>query len=360
MEVSPDQQTDAKECPLSIRRNQEIQNLMRICVVGHSLIHPRQYRFFDYWASHGAEILQIYPGAWGNLFREGGYRMTTANPYTRELDTNVAIFPAHAIQAVTEFKPDIIYIQQEYYSPITRQFFALGKKLDARLVVFIWENLPGRYGYFERKMIADTDFIICGNREAEELVHDYNENTEVMPQVGVDTDLFKPLDDEKEKYGGYNFRSYDLVFVGRAKEEKGRPLIQRGVLERSSYTLLDIVNLEYGKMPLAYNQAKVHVSPTLDTDHWKEQWLSFAHAEALSCGLRCIGSDTRAVVEYGSAIPHFYICKMGDQESLLDSVRTATADWKPNLDGRQYIIDTFGYEAMRLKLMEVFKGEENG
>jgi hypothetical protein len=249
-----------------------------------------------------------------------------------ELNANTAIFPSYARQAVIEFKPDIIYIQQEYYSAIARQFFAIGKQLGSRLVAFIWENLPGRYGYLERKMMADTDFIICGNRETEELVHGYNENTEVMPQVGVDTDLFRPLDDEKEKHGGYNFRAYDLVFVGRAKEEKGRPLIQSGVLERSSYTLLDVVELEYDKMPLAYNQAKVHVSPTLDTDHWKEQWLSFAHAESLSCGLRCIGSDTRAIVEYGSAIPHFFICKMGDQEYLLASVRTALGDWKPNLD----------------------------
>ena len=318
---------------------------LRVAIIGHSLIHKRQIDFFLYM-SRAADLLLVSPSKWGDQVFDTPLFRVTFRQFTYPLDDSLTAFPHEALNAVANYKPDIIFVQQEYYSEIARQFFMLAKELKCRLIFFVWENLYGRYNMLERTMIAKTDFVICGSREAEEQINHFNKNTEVMPQVGIDTEHFAPLvNAEKEA---------DLIFVGRDAEKKGRQIIQK-VLERTNLTLLEVIGTPYERMPLMYNKAKVLVQPVLDMPYWKDQWLSFAIAEALACGLRAVGSSTRAYVEQGKDIPYFYIARMGSPEAFNRAVVDALTDWKTNLEGRQYIIDHYGYEAMSKRLMDVFE-----
>jgi|GEM_PF-5315252 len=318
---------------------------------GHSrsfvmIIHQRQHRFFRYM-SKAATMLLISPNKWGEQVLERSLVDGNFLHFTYPLDDYLMGFHHEALNAVANFAPDIILVQQEYYTEIARQFFMLAKELKCKLIFFCWENIYGRYNMQERTMIAKTDYVICGSREAEEQINPFNKNTEVMPQVGVDTERFAPLvNAEKE---------YDLIFVGREAENKGSQIIQKGVLEKTNFKLLEVRGTPYEQMPLMYNKAKVLVQPVLDTPYWKDQWLSFAVAEALACGLRAVGSSTRAYVEQGSDIPYFYIARMGSPEALNRGVTDALSDWKTNLEGRQYIIDHYSYEVMAKRLMGVFE-----
>lgn len=307
---------------------------MKLTVVSHSLVAERQARFFNYFAEKsGFEVQQIYPLTWGEReYREGGFKVHF------EGDMRNFLFPTEAYRAIEKFRPDIVYVQNEFWCRVTELMYRVARSVGAKFIVFIWENLPGKYlGYEE--IIRDTDLIICGNSEAEELVKPFNEKTLRMIQVGLDTELFKPDGQPKDT---------DLLFLGRHVKEKGIHLIEQAVetlnvkihwKSKESFT-------PYHLTPGVYNRAKVHLAPSIDVAWWKEQHSGYANLEALSCGLRVVTSTSKAIVEYLEDCPGKIFVPQNDYVSLREAILTALQDWRLNTEGREFVERNFSMPVM--------------
>lgn len=167
-------------------------DLLKIAVVGHSLIHPRQYLFWDYVNSlDDVEVLQIYPDVWGGQKRKGGYDMGGGGEF-RNINMTNYVFNSKVVNTLKEFNPDVLYSNTEPWQAQSHRSRRWATELGCKLAYFFWENLQVVYD----GITHEADLIVCGNKECEDLVklHDTDtKDTIVLPQVGIMTDRFKVM-----------------------------------------------------------------------------------------------------------------------------------------------------------------------
>lgn len=101
-------------------------------------------------------------------------------------------------QRLRQFHPDIIHIDEEPYNLATWLAMRQARAAGARLLFFTWQNLARRYpppfNLIERQVLSGVDFAIMGNQEAVAVwrAKGYRGPHRVIPQFGVDPDLFSP------------------------------------------------------------------------------------------------------------------------------------------------------------------------
>lgn len=128
------------------------------------------------------------------------------------------------LNAIRDFRPDILHYEQEVFSLSAFQTAFWSKFLKIPLTVFCWENVHKKLPFYRlwttRFVLHAADAIVAGNQGAATLLKtwDYQGNIFVMPQIGVDTDLFFPQPQEKN-------RVFTIGYVGRLVQEKGVDLI---------------------------------------------------------------------------------------------------------------------------------------
>jgi len=213
------------------------------------------------------------------------------------------VFGHEAVREIEKFKPDWIYVQNEPNSLVAYQMLSVARRLRCRLACFTWENLDP----FQYEVIRSCDLMVCGNRGAREIMAKRGVDSEklvVMPQVGVETSLFKPMNSPKE---------FSVLFVGRMAPEKGVKLIREAYPETTFVT-----NVPYIELPETYNKAEVSVQFSYSTLKWKEQ-CNFVNLEAMACGLPIISSKCGSIPEYleGSGA---YLVKERDVKGLRDAI----------------------------------------
>lgn len=304
----------------------------KIAWISHSLINPRQHRFVDFFEENcGVEVLQVYPEEWGEEMREGGYEV-----YGESMMDYV--FNPEALLEIVEFGPDLIYLQNELFTKVALQVANLCKQENVPLAVFIWENLRD-VPPLERKLAGDVDLVVCGNRDAEKRLPGYVE-TEVCPQVGIDTDLFTPGNDEP---------SHDLVFPSRPSPEKGFQYLEEAV-QNTDLSIHRPWEAETGRkgytdMPEVYREGEICVQPSVTQKHWMEQF-NYSVGEALSCGLSAVVSDCGSMPEVWGDCEAVQVVPERDVEALRDALKNpATPE-----GGRQFVKDNYGFEAVANRL----------
>lgn len=244
------------------------------------------------------------------------------------------------------FQPDLIHAEEEPDSLSALQI-ALARRLcapRARLILHTWQNVERRLRpevrWVRARALRAADAVLCANSEAQASLRrlGYQGHTEVLPAVGVDTDLFRPGPPRPPS------GRFVVGYVGRLAPEKGiETLLQAvalcganvaarviggGPLWESLHAQAEALSLtgraEFvapappGEIALRMRDLDALALPSRTTAVWKEQF-GRALVEAMACAVPVIGSDSGAIPEViGDA---GLIFPEGDAPALAERIR---------------------------------------
>jgi glycosyltransferase involved in cell wall biosynthesis len=320
---------------------------MKILVVSHTYIVDLNCEKFKALANlePGIEVTIVVPKQW----RPGGVqanlattRFWQAGPFKvvpianfSQNNQGLLCFGAGLISLLRQFRPDVIQVEQGSKSLAYAQLITLNRLLGlkAKNVFFTWWNLPytlkAPASWLEAYNLRHTDGIVVGNQDGATILRErgYAGAICVMPQLGVDAQLFRPQPQpELAARLGIKPDEFVVGFVGRFVEEKGlltlgealaglgdRPwkwlLVGRGELKQQIAAraaeqgigdrLIWAENIPHNQVAQYINLMSVLVLPSQTTAHfktltsmgWKEQ---FGHVliEAMAAQVPVIGSNS--------------------------------------------------------------------
>jgi glycosyltransferase involved in cell wall biosynthesis len=222
-------------------------------------------------------------------------------------------------QVLKDFKPDIVQVEEEVFSLCAFELAIWSRLTSKPLVVFGWENMARTFPLPRRwicQLVLNTaSLVIAGNHDGSNLLKHWNYQglIEIMPQMGVDTDLFAP------RPARDNNNQFQIGFLGRLVPEKGidillsavRQLREKGYncrvilcgsglsetalrQEAEKLQIADLITWKGGirheEAPKEISQFDVLVLPSRSIATWKEQ---FGHVliEAMAMGIPVVGSN---------------------------------------------------------------------
>jgi glycosyltransferase involved in cell wall biosynthesis len=110
---------------------------------------------------------------------------------------HVHFYPA-INRLLAQVRPDVFHIDEESFNFATYQALRAGVRYGARCCFYNWATVDRRYpppfGWFEQYAFRHATHAIAGVQEAAEIMrrHGYSGPISVLPQFGVDPDLFAP------------------------------------------------------------------------------------------------------------------------------------------------------------------------
>ncbi len=366
----------------------------RVLVVGHTYVVGANQHKLHCLARLGVRVGLLAPRVWPGGFL-GCYELE--HPY-RE----IAVFPARArlagrggaylldwkdaAQALRVFRPDLVHVEQEVFALSAFQAALLSRRAGVPLTVFCWENmyrpLWGRWAT-TRVVLRTARAVVAGNTGAAELCRrfGYSGPVTVLPQLGVDTNLFAP-----RARGAQAGKTLVVGFVGRLIPEKGVDILVEAVagLQREGLRVrlvicgsgpeegrlrhlvstagLDggcrwVAPLPHDRVPEVLGELDLLALPSRTTARWAEQ---FGHVliEAMAIGVAAVGSRCGAIPDVIGRDDALF--PDGDVAGLAVILRRAVTDrrWLDELKayGLRRVRAEFTNEAVARGLLEVFTG----
>jgi glycosyltransferase involved in cell wall biosynthesis len=279
------------------------------------------------------------------------------------------------------FQPDIVHIDEEPYNLATWHTLWHARRTGARTLFFSWQNIDRAYPWLvrlgERWVLRHVDYALVGTPSAADVwrAKGYAGPLAVIPQFGVDPDLFTPL--ERPRSGG----SFVVGFVGRLVEEKGGALLLEALAQLDGVWQLDIIGSGPQQEPLAAQARRLRVAgrvnfatlpsvrmpgyyqgldalvvPSLTRGNWKEQF-GRVIVEAMACGVPVIGSSSGAIPDVigdaGLIVPE------GDVRALADGLRRLMhdADLRRRMaeQGRQRVLARYTQAQIAAQTVAVYR-----
>ena len=247
----------------------------------------------------------------------------------------------HLPRLMAERRPDIVHIDEEPYNLATFHANRVARRSGARTLWFSWQNLHRRYpppfAWFERYNLRHVDYALMGSHSAAAVwqAKGYRGRWAVIPQFGVDPDLFHPPAMPRADGPPH------IAYVGRLVSEKGCDLLLEAVANLPGDWHLTFVGsgpeqqalraqaaahglsgrvtfrpwLPSTAMPDFYRQVDVLVLPSRRRPNWTEQF-GRVLIEAMACQVAVVGAAVGEIPyvigDAGLTFPE------GDVEALRD------------------------------------------
>lgn len=347
---------------------------LRVLFVSHTYVVGVNQGKLNAIAATGTKVGLLVPNRWKALAWDKRFEIEKPYPEIHLYPARVlfegrvgAYFypPGTILRTLQDFRPDIIQVEQEIFSLSALEMALWARFTGKPLVLFCWENMERHLSNFRqwsRQFVLNTaKLIIAGNQEGAALLRQwgYQGQIEVMPQMGVDTNLFAPpLNKSKNK-------QFRIGYVGRLAHSKGidvllaatRQLRERGhhfqvILcgtgadeealrqEAQKQNVADIVSwrggMRHDEVPTEMSKFDVLVLPSRTVPEWKEQ---FGHVliEAMAMGIPAIGSNCGEIPNV-VARPDM-IFPEGDAQKLAAILERMICDSKWREEVAQYSIN---------------------
>ncbi|MDQ7028091.1 MAG: glycosyltransferase family 4 protein [Anaerolineae bacterium] len=354
--------------------------LSKACIVG---IYQRK---LEYIAQQGVDLLVLVPPSWQDergeqtlerVYTEG-YRLQET-PIHMNGNFHFHFYP-HLGDYMSEFRPDIVHIDEEAYNVATWHALFLANMTATKTLFFSWQNIkrnyPPPFSWGERWVMKHVDYALVGTDSAGEVLQQkgYQGRLATIPQFGTDEHLFQPQPLRTD-------RPFTIGYIGRLVEEKGVDLLLMAAARLSGdwrvrivgsgplRAELDALTHELGiadrvifidwvastDMPQQYEAIDVLVLPSLTRPNWKEQF-GRVIVEAMATARPVIGSDSgaiRGVIGSGGLV-----FPEGDVAALTEHLHTlqTKADLRLILGdiGRKRVLEHFTHERIAAATVKVY------
>ncbi|HEY3390892.1 MAG TPA: glycosyltransferase [Prolixibacteraceae bacterium] len=370
---------------------------LRILFVNFSYVIDVYQRKLEVAARTGdVEIGVLAPRKW--YMREWNKTLTLEAHYP-----GIRLFPANVwflngvqgghlyplltvLKTLIAFKPDVLQVEQEVFSLVAFEMAIFARIFKIPLVIFCWENMDKEFSFirkFTRKFVFDTARVINpGNEDAAKLMRKwgYKGAIEIMPQLGVDLEMFQPSREPN------NDRTFSVGYLGRLVPEKGIDLIlnaakqlidvgvdfqliicgsgPEGAALKELAIQLQITkkiswngSYPYKDVPQAISLMDVLVLPSRTLPGiWKEQ---FGHVlvEAMAMGVPVIGSSSGAIPEVIGKEDQIF-CE-NDPRGLAAILHKMITDkpWREQArqNGLDKVAEEFSHEVVANKMIAVWE-----
>ncbi|MFV9504825.1 MAG: glycosyltransferase family 4 protein [Oscillochloridaceae bacterium umkhey_bin13] len=297
---------------------------MRVVILSKALVVGAYQRKLEAIATLGVELTALVPPGWREP-RVGwqplerryttGYHLISL-PMALNGQHHLHWYPTLG-RMLRQLRPEVLHIDEESFNLATFQAMRLGVALGARCCFYNYANIdrfyPPPFNLFERYNLRHAAHALACNQEAAAIIrrHGYPGPLTIVPQFGVDPELFVPAPPRPAT------ANVTLGYLGRLVPEKGvldlvealvglpshvrlriigegtqRPLIEQrraalGLMERIE--ILPAVGST--EVAAALQQLDALVLPSRTTPSWKEQFGRIL-VEAMSCGVPVVGSNS--------------------------------------------------------------------
>ena len=297
---------------------------MRVAMVSKALVVGAYQRKAEELARLGVELTVFIPPAWGDRRgRQAAESLYTAGYKLRVIplrfngNFHLHYYPSLA-RELANLRPDVLHMDEEPYNLATWLALRAAGQVGARATFFTWQNLYRRYpppfAAMEQANYGRAAVAIAGSQDAAAVLRQkgYNGEIAVIPQFGVDPDMFAPCEKPVEHSGGLR-----IGYAGGLVPEKGVDLLLRAfanLAPRGSLVLagegeeretLEKLAQALGigervtflgrqasdSMAAFYQTLDVLVLPSRTQPNWKEQF-GRVLVEAMACAVPVVGSDS--------------------------------------------------------------------
>ncbi len=338
----------------------------------------------------GIELVAIVPPGW----REPSAPLQLERVYTAgyelvvspmRLDGHFHLFFFPELRRLLDrHRPDLFHIDEEPYNLASFLATRAAIRRGIPSMFFTWQNLarsyPLPFGWMEQFVYRHSAWAIAGNEAAEAVLRSkgYEGPCSVIPQFGVDPDLFAPSPNSARGAG----RPFTIGFTGRLVPEKGIAtlvevcaglggefrlvIIGQGPERAATETLARQVGLADRiilrepvpsvHMPDELRQLDVLVLPSRSQANWTEQF-GRVLVEAMACGVPVIGSTCgeipNVIGDAGLIFPE------GDAAALRAALERLIASDELRTDlarrGRQRVLDRFTHERIAEETVAIYR-----
>ena len=260
-------------------------------------------------------------------------------------------------QRLSAIHPDVVHIDEEPYNLATWLALRQAHRIGAKALFFSWQNLrrayPFPFNLLEKQVLAKIDYAIMGNHNAAAVWQQkgYGGPVQVIPQFGVDAELFQPPA-RRDRGRGFVVGSanrrlvpekgVDLLLQAAAKlpgvwrlhiagDGPERPYLEQlarqlGIWDRVQFDGV----VTSAQMPGYLQQLDALVLASRTLPNWKEQF-GRVLIEAMACEVAVVGSDSGEIPnvvgkaglifsEGDEAALHHHLLQLLQSETLRDDL----------------------------------------